>query len=132
MTPYLLDQVGRAARSDLQSRMKNDLGISLRELWVLGVVDEGDTDTKAGAERLDLDRDAVGDLARALADRKLVERVGKHGLAPTKAGRRALSRARLAAGTVTGSVLGPLDPEERAQLHGLLARAYASLTHDDD
>jgi len=131
MTPYLLDQLGRAARRDLTARVRGDLGLSMRELWVIAVVDEGDTDTKAVADRLGLDRDAVADLAKGLEERKLVERVGKHGVTPTKAGRRALARANLAARTVTTSVLGALDAQGRADLHGLLARAYAGLPHDD-
>lgn len=131
MTPYLLDQIGRAARRDLQARVKNDLGLSLRELWVIAVAAEGETEAKMVAQRLGLDRDTVADLVRALAERKLVERIGKHGVGPTKAGGRALHRANLAAQTVTTSVLGALEPEDRRRLHDLVAVAYASLVHED-
>lgn len=106
------------------------LGIRLRQFVALSFLDEHDgASQQALADALCMDANNVVLLLNEMEAAELVERRRdpldrrRHLVHVTSAGRRALLRAERAQESVEGEVLAALDPDERATLRELLARA---------
>lgn len=124
----LLAGLGREATARVRRALR-PLGVGgqdyqvLKQLQALGEPSQAELADAAG-----IDRSNLATVVAALCDRKLVERTRderdrrRYVLRLSRAGERLLARTDGAIADAEAELLGPLDPEQREQLYGLLRR----------
>lgn len=133
-TGFLLAKVGLVAQRRFGERLES-LGLTMRMWGVLNVLDaEGSITQQALGRCIGTDPSSMVSTIDELETKGLVERRRHpsdrraHALHLTDSGRETLDRGRELARRAQEDLLGPLDNEEREQLHALLLRvALATL-----
>ncbi len=130
LTTYLLSRTGKDARTRLAERLAAD-GLRLYHHAALAALaDLGPHTQRELAARLRLDPSDLAKAADLLAARGWIDRTRDAAdrrrltLTLTDAGRARLAELHAEARAVQDAVLAPLDPAERAALHGLLLRLH--------
>jgi DNA-binding MarR family transcriptional regulator len=130
-TAFLLKRLGWACK-DRGYAAFEVIGSSPLHYGVLAVLDEGARETQATiADALGFDRSALVGLLDDLEEHGLVVRRRdpadrrRHLVNLTPAGEKELAKHRAIAGRIDDEVLAPLAPQERAELHRLLAKLAA-------
>ncbi|MEW9550232.1 MarR family winged helix-turn-helix transcriptional regulator [Nonomuraea sp. NPDC050783] len=130
-TTFVLHKVGVAGRRAVAARLAAETGLSLWEFAVLatladtGPAAQREVGGRLGADPSDMVRIMDGLLREGLAarERDPADR-RRYRVTLTPSGRRRLARARAAVAETERERLAPLSPDERAQLHGLVARLF--------
>ena len=127
-TLFLLKRLAFAAK-DHAMKAYEELGLHPYHYAVLVVVDEGSRETQGAiADALGYDRGQLVGLLDELEERGFVERNRdpadrrRHIVRLTADGKRALAKLRALSRRLENDFLGPLDGDERAQLHALVLR----------
>ncbi|WP_225847040.1 MarR family winged helix-turn-helix transcriptional regulator [Streptomyces sp. HPF1205] len=130
LTTYLLSQAGKAARGLMAERLAAE-GLRLWHMATLAALaDFGSQAQRELGERLAVHPSDMAKVLEELAAGGLVERDRDPAdrrrvlVTLTPAGRRALDHQTAQALAVQDSVLAPLSPGERSELHRLLLRVY--------
>jgi DNA-binding MarR family transcriptional regulator len=130
-TAFLLKRLGWACK-DRGYQAFEVIGSSPLHYGVLAVLDEGARETQATiADALGFDRSALVGLLDDLEEHGLVERRRdpadrrRHLVSLTPAGEKVLAEHRAVASRLDDELLAPLEPEERAELHRVLAKLAA-------
>jgi DNA-binding MarR family transcriptional regulator len=130
-TAFLLKRLGWACK-DRGYQAFDAVGSSPLHYGVLAVLEEGARETQATiADALGFDRSALVGLLDDLEERGLVERRRdpadrrRHLVNLTPAGEKVLREHRAIASRLDSELLEPLAPEERGELHRLLAKLAA-------
>src|SRR6185437_2382083 len=125
-TPFLLKRLGFAVKERSHAAFEGT-GLQPQHHAVLSLLDEGARETQGTiADALGYDRSMLVGLLDELEERGFIERRRdpadrrRHLVSLTADGRQALGRMRAISKKVADEFLAPLDPEQRAQLHGLL------------
>ena len=125
---FLLKRLGFVAK-DRAMAAYEETGLHPYHHAVLLVLSEGAPETQGSiADSLGYDRGQLVGLLDELEERELVERKRdpndrrRHLVRLTPAGKKMLGRLRSLSAQIDDEFLSPLDPEERATLHGLLRR----------
>jgi MarR family transcriptional regulator, lower aerobic nicotinate degradation pathway regulator len=125
---FLLKRLGFAAK-ERAMRAYERTDLHPYHHAVLLVLDEGAPETQGSiADALGYDRGQLVGLLDDLEDRQLVERQRdpkdrrRHVVRITPEGKRALKKLRALSRQLDDEFLGPLDEQERRELHGLLLR----------
>ncbi|MFI6600459.1 MarR family winged helix-turn-helix transcriptional regulator [Nonomuraea sp. NPDC050536] len=131
-TPYLLSQVGKAARGRVAARLAQD-GRRMWHMRILHALASSPTAQRDLSPRLGIDPSDVAKALEELAGWGEVERARDPGdrrrviVQITEAGSESLARMREQVHEVREQLLAPLDAAERDILHGLLRRVHAAL-----
>jgi DNA-binding MarR family transcriptional regulator len=127
-TAFLLKRLGWTCK-DRGYQAFEVIGSSPLHYGVLAVLDEGARETQATiADALGFDRSALVGLLDDLEEHGLVERRRdpadrrRHLVSLTAAGEKVLAEHRAIAGRLDDELLAPLEPQERAELHRILAK----------
>ena len=120
--------LSRLAKRGLRATPESEMGMSIRHYMTLHSLPEPMPQSQL-AEQLCIDANNTVILLNELEAKGWVRRERdpadrrRHVVAMTDAGREAYTRAQLSRDVVEDAVLGPLDADERQQLHDLLAKA---------
>jgi DNA-binding MarR family transcriptional regulator len=127
-TGFLISRMGMVAQKQFAERLET-LGLTTRMWGVLNVLDvEGAITQQSLGKCVGIDPSSMVSTIDELEAQGLVERRRHpsdrraHALHLTAKGRQTLSRGRELARGAQDELLGPLDAEEREQLHALLLR----------
>jgi MarR family transcriptional regulator, lower aerobic nicotinate degradation pathway regulator len=127
-TAFLIKRLGFRAKEQAMAAYA-PTGLSPYHHAVLIALDEGAPETQGAiADALGYDRGQLVGLLDELEEQGLVERRRdpkdrrRHVVRLTPEGRKTLGRLRALSRTIEDELLEPLDPQEREQLHALLAR----------
>lgn len=136
-TGFLLSRVGSVAQRRFASRLES-VGLTLRMWGVLNVLDaDGAISQHKLGSGAGIDPSSMVTTIDELESRGLVERRRHptdrraHALHMTAKGRRTLTAARQLARGAHDDLLGPLNEDERSQLHELLLRLAVSAQQAD-
>jgi DNA-binding MarR family transcriptional regulator len=120
--------LSRLSKQAMRATPESEMGMSLRHFQALYCI-QGAVPQRELAETLCIDANNTVILLNELEDAGWVVRERdssdrrRHMVRVTDAGREAYNKALLARDVVQDPVLGRLDPDERATLHDLLAKA---------
>ena len=124
----LLAGLGREATARVRRALR-PLGIGAQDFQVLKQLQAlGEPSQAELADAAGIDRSNFATIVAGLCDRELVERTRDEGdrrryvLRLSRAGKRLLARTDGAIADAEADLLGPLDPQQREQLYGLLRR----------
>ena len=123
---FLLKRLGFKAKEESYAAY-TDAGVHPYHYAILATLDEGERETQGAiADALDYDRGQLVGLLDELEERGLVERRRdpadrrRQLVSATPAGQQELTRLRALSRKLDDELFGPLDAEQRRQLHELL------------